>query len=915
MLRNAKIAPLFLLLLICVPQAVAQKATPLDRAPQQRDSLDHLSRKKYSSRQQATLEMWRQREISRERVQEAARHADPEVSGRAKWILRQWRRGSLPDAPPEISRLLQRTDGPIAIQRLLEGGQFRAAVVAIEESAGTADREAIQKRITSALMRRFPIYLHRAITSDSLGELLKMIDLIADSKEMAVCRIQLMQQLEIEIDADSLLPSSAVTWTPAQRERAAALVLMTLGQSDAAIEVARGSIDKDLLHQCRMIASRWPEALRDSVRVARDTQPGSYEHAQQWCLVLIAADRAGDNGLFEEAVAQLSSAEASDEDAAAALRWKCLAIHGEVDAAFEILDELSPDASATVAIDASRTSRAFDVLGYPLELVDTEIREWVDGALEAQRASTASDLVVEVRKIFALMQCLLSIGRDDAAWYIAKRMSESDVKVDSLRLKEYVLSTLMMTKRSDWIVQLAVGKGETTLSQWTRQSISGTLPDADARTFEIVTDAFSVLWQGMPLDQRVLAAYQLLNGEVPDFFDPEADFDRLSKYVTETPPIRPTRARAVPVQNALVNLSLVNLFARHGKSDLASACLQKLAQTGDVEALFQLAEQELDGGRAKHALALFQSVFKAIEAQGSTATRFGGVDDVAYAVKALIGSWTIARRSGDEQLSAELLREIRLCLCAPSTQLRKSVADYLADRDESLLAMEAFEVLLPMTVFGTQERTGLYDVARSYSLLARKTNTAEAARWFDLALSGTLDAVNYRPGAYITLPLYVRRWSLEAAIKQNDAYAVQRHLDRILRLDPLDIDFAERLLPEMRKTGMDALADKAIDEIMDRGIQYAAQFPFDAMTCNNLAWVAAMNERRLDDALELSELAVYVEPESAIYRDTLAEVLFLLDRKTEALQVEQGCLLDDPTQWHLHQQIQKYSDAIENDEA
>jgi hypothetical protein len=87
------------------------------------------------------------------------------------------------------------------------------------------------------------------------------------------------------------------------------------------------------------------------------------------------------------------------------------------------------------------------------------------------------------------------------------------------------------------------------------------------------------------------------------------------------------------------------------------------------------------------------------------------------------------------------------------------------------------------------------------------------------------------------------------------------------------------------------------------------------MTCNNLAWVAAMNERRLDDALELSELAVYVEPESAIYRDTLAEVLFLLDRKTEALQVEQGCLLDDPTQWHLHQQIQKYSDAIENDEA
>ena len=56
-------------------------------------------------------------------------------------------------------------------------------------------------------------------------------------------------------------------------------------------------------------------------------------------------------------------------------------------------------------------------------------------------------------------------------------------------------------------------------------------------------------------------------------------------------------------------------------------------------------------------------------------------------------------------------------------------------------------------------------------------------------------------------------------------------------------------------------------------------------------------------------------PNSAIYRDTLAEVLFLLDRKVEALQVEQGCLLDDPRQWHLHQQVEKYQAAIDNDES
>jgi tetratricopeptide (TPR) repeat protein len=911
--KIAKIAPLCLLLLICAAPSFAQQATPRDQRPLSDDSLEHLSRNRYSSRQQATMEMWRQREASREQVQEAARHPDPEVSGRAKWILRQWRRGSLPGAPPEVSRLLQQTDGPLAIQRLLERGQFRAAVVAVEESAGTADPKALQARITAALLQRFPVYVHRAIGSDSLNDLLKLVDLVADSKEMAVCRVQMMQQLGIEVTGDSLLPNSAVSWDPVERDRAAALVLLTLGQTDAALEVAARSADKELLYKYRMIGARWAEIARDGLQAARQTEPGGYEHTRLWCDIMIAADRTGDSELFKQAVEQVSASNEADDTALQQLRWKVLAIHGEIDAALETLDRVSPQSSANLAIDVSRTGRAFDVLGFPLERVDTEIGQWVDDAIEVQRASKSNDLVGEIRTLFSLLQCLLSIGRDDAAWYIVKRLSDSDVHINELRLREYVLWQLMSTKRADWVVQLSVGEGEKALSQYSRQSLAGTLPEADARTFEIVMGAMQMLQHEMPLKQRVLATHQLLSGELPDFFDPDEDFDLLYQYVTGTPQVPPIRSRTIQIRGALINLDIVSLFAQHGESELAAAALQKLAQSGDVEALFQLAEQELDGGRAESSLALFQTVLKTIESQGSVVSRFGGGDEVAFTVKSLIGLWTIARRGGDDQLSAELLQEIRLCLCSPSTQLRKTVADYLANREESLLAMEAYEALLPMTVMGTQDNTGLYDVARGYALLARKTNTAEAARWFDLAIAATLETMTYRPGAYVTLPLYARRWWIEAAIEQNDAAAAEVHLKRILKLDPLDIDFAERLLPEMRKAGMEDLADLAIDQIMSQGIDYAEQFPFDAMTCNNLAWVAAMNKRHLEDALRLSELAVYVEPQSAIYRDTLAEVLFQLDRKTEALQIEQGCLLDDPTQWHLHQQVKKYSEAIESD--
>jgi tetratricopeptide (TPR) repeat protein len=915
MLRQALITDFLLLLLCCAPPlASAQDAAALPAQTQEGDSIEQLLKKNYSSRQQATLEMWRQRESSRDQVQEAARHPDPEVSQRAKWILRQWRRGSLPDTPPEISRLLQQGDGPAAVQRLLEGGQFTATVVALEESAGTIDRETIEKRITSALTLRFPIYVHLAAQNDSLAGLLKLIDLVADSKEMAVCRIQLMQQMGLEIDANALLPESASSWSPIERDRATALVWITLGKVDEAIRVANGSVDKELLRQCRMIAGRWSEAAEDSLQLAREAEAGTYEHARLWSLTMIAADRAGDAEIFAEAVKQLSLTETTDDDLASELRWKCLASHGEVDAAFEILDKVSPDASASVAIDASRTARAFDVLGFPLDRLDLDMKKWVDSAITAQRESKSDDLTEDVRKVLVLLQCLISVGRNDAAWYIAKRMSLSDVEIGALRLREFVLSTLTMTRRTDWIVQLATFEGEKALSPTSQHTLTRSLPDTDGESFGLVMEVMSRLMPGVSLDRRVQATYQLCDGEIPAGFDRDVGFKSLYEYVS-----RPTSSRQVQLRRRLesglrlpVSMNIVSLFSRHGESDYASACLQKMAQSGDIEAIFHLAEQELDRGRATTALSSFQSVFDAVAEQGRRGGRLSS-DDVALAVKALIGSWTIARRSGDDQQSDELLREIRLALCSPSTALRSAVADYLGERGEAILAMEAYEVLLPMALFGNQESTGLYDVARSYSLLARKTNPTEAARWFDLAVGGTLDSVNYRPGAYITLPLYVRRWAIEAAIGQNYAEQVQHHLQRILKLDPLDIDFAERLLPEMREAGMDELADQALNEIVDRGLDYTEAFPFDAMSSNNLAWVAAMNQSRLIDALELAERAVYAEPDSAIYRDTLAEVLFLLDRKVEALQVERACLLDDPSQWHLHEQVKKYQAAVEND--
>ncbi len=665
-----------------------------------------------------------------------------------------------------------------------------------------------------------------------------------------------------------------------------------------------------------MPSDRWALGRCGQRRGCHRTRIGSWNGGVRATLVPSHDLRgsAQDRELFQEAVAALTLEQSGEQPVesplARAVRWRTLAVHGEVESALKILDQFDPESAAMVSIDGSRIDHAFEVLGFPLEEVDQQITTWVDAAIERQRESESEELVQSVNDLLALVHCLIVIGREDAARTAVGRLCRTDLNVGQRRLRDYVLYSLLSTRRSDWVVEFAIADDEKTLSPTSRGIVARLLPDSDAISLEIILEALRSISPADSEQDRLVAACTLIEGQIPDGFDPLVDFKRLYDFAVV--PRYPGRGVAVQGTAAIrANLNIVRLFARHGQAEYASGLLEKLIEFADLEALRQLAEQQLDGGSSEAALELFETMRQSISG-AQTAGRFGVADGDLITVQSLIGTWTVAKRLGDYRAAEELLNEIRLALCSPSTRLQQSVAEYLTERNEQTLATEVFENLLPNVMFDNQERTGIYDVARSYSLSVRQSKADQAARWFDLAICEIIASQNYRPGAYITLPLYVHRWSVEAAIERKDEQAISLHLDRIMQLDPLDIDMAERILPNMREAGFAPLADQALDRILEVGIRYTQQFPLDAMTANNLAWVAAMNGRHLDVALELSEQAVYQAPESAIYRDTLAEILFRIDRKQEALQVEEACLFDDPTQWHLHQQVEKYRAAIDD---
>ncbi|MEL6110931.1 MAG: hypothetical protein AAFU85_33410, partial [Planctomycetota bacterium] len=270
-----------------------------------------------------------------------------------------------------------------------------------------------------------------------------------------------------------------------------------------------------------------------------------------------------------------------------------------------------------------------------------------------------------------------------------------------------------------------------------------------------------------------------------------------------------------------------------------------------------------------------------------------------------------------------LERRIRLMLHSPSLKLRKELADYLRTMNRSELAAPALRDLVVQASYGGDDAPEFFYVARSYAAAVSDLETnhperltelgidpIDIAKWSDLSILGILETDRFPDSLYVSLPLAAQKAYLQWAVDAKDSDVAENSIGKIESLDRLNIDYAERILPELRDAGLEEIAQAAFDRLFESGVEHTEQFGVDATSLNNVAWAAATNGQRLEEALVLSERAVFLEPDSVVYRDTLAEVLYQLGRVEDALVVESACLLDTPDDWHLHQQIKKYRQKL-----
>ena len=108
------------------------------------------------------------------------------------------------------------------------------------------------------------------------------------------------------------------------------------------------------------------------------------------------------------------------------------------------------------------------------------------------------------------------------------------------------------------------------------------------------------------------------------------------------------------------------------------------------------------------------------------------------------------------------------------------------------------------------------------------------------------------------------------------------------------------------------LDDLAKETLLKKSI--AQQPQWDA-AYNDLAWLYAKRQEKLDEALRLIGQALKLDPQNDAYWDTKAEVLFHLRRFAEAIEIEKSLISRNPDEKIYKDQLEKFKKGFEQERA
>jgi tetratricopeptide (TPR) repeat protein len=278
----------------------------------------------------------------------------------------------------------------------------------------------------------------------------------------------------------------------------------------------------------------------------------------------------------------------------------------------------------------------------------------------------------------------------------------------------------------------------------------------------------------------------------------------------------------------------------------------------------------------------------------------------------------LATRKG-HTFTGELLGDIALTLSGLDAEQHFLAGDFLT----SHRWIDAAERELKFCLYlPGVDQTNVY--LRLSRLAEQRSDDFAAARYMELGLKKNTSSSGLKKidsyGRTVPWPVddawaEVYMHYLRAAQQNNDLPAIRENLDKLLGTDngekilATDPGLAADVVPALQVLGRTKLADEIFDKAFTSLKEEVDLQPKDPMPKNNLAWLCACANKRLEEGAKFAAMAVTLAPDDGACLDTQAEIYMRQGHPAKAAELEAKALEFKPEDLYMAKQLKRFQAA------
>lgn len=825
----------------------------------------------FAVRQQATEFLWRLGPVAEPALLQAFASDDPEVRVRARAILDRFRYGLFANTDPASAALINRfRAGDAGVQRevmvqLVKRGALKSILALAAAERNAELRSEWETHADDVLLAVVPPLLARGETRQA-EELLRAGAQTADGMRHWSAYLSLAGKLDDEISRGSADGSDSKE--SLQRRT---FQLRAHGDLDEASETA-AQVSSELLGELLYEGRNWPVLARlHDERILRERLGADLE-----ALGYAAAYHrlAGNQREFAKTISSIRDF-AKRQEGHGWYAAEALLVNGQVDDALELMVPDNRAAAFQVRCVQQRYREAFELAGvpYPHGLTPS----WFEQVVQrAEMPSRDSD--ERFRLAIYAARLLRDLGQPDAAANALEMMAAGTLSDrDGRRIRSIVEAECKLGLTAAALQHAAVSLAKDTHPY----ALSLLLPEEPAAARHW-WDYFRQHAPELEIEERLRRVWGLLGPDEADRLGDRAA-DELIASARE-------KAQAYDSETRQMWLETLARTCLHlGKRPTARGFYEAAAATS-VDAALKVGDLWSEDQRWEQAAEWYEKACQ-LQPQNALALYLRG--------QALV-------RAGRPAEGQTFMARAKLLPLAG-----RSRHDLAAGMETHGFVEDAAEQWQLILRTGPFRQWQVFDAAkRTGNAVCATDPLTAAACWESMLLSCLSRRMAFiEIGGYIQIPFVIHKARARGLLAIGRNPDALQEIRLCQRYHPGDPSLAEDLVPVLETAGLPAEAEELFQSTFTHLHEICHDFPLSALHHNNLAWMAARCNRQLDEALRLARRAVELNPSSAAYLDTLAEVSYRLGQVEDAIGYEQRCVELEPDSPHYAAQLNRFRAA------